>query len=313
MGSNALRRRLRELIAAPGTLVAPGAQDALSAIIVEQEGFDAVILGDYNASAVLLGKPDYGLVTLTEMAELIQRITAVVSIPLFADAGCGFGNPLNVVRAVEMYEAAGAAAIMIEDQVFPKRCGHMEGKQVVTIEEMEAKLLAAQRARRDPDMVIVARTDSIYTHGMDEAVRRGQRFADVGADVFWADAVPSLEDLKRLVEQVPLPVQVAMIEGGKTPHTSTDKLSEIGVAIELCGLTTLYAAAGGIRSALRALRDSGDTKAVVDQMITFNDFNTIVGLDAMQALERDLLDMGAQTTPSSASGVAAGADPRASA
>jgi methylisocitrate lyase len=228
-------RRLRELVATRETLVAPGAQDALSALLVQRAGFDALFFGDYNASAVLLGKPDYGLVTLTEMAEVVRRITDVVTIPLIADAGCGFGNPLNVMRAVQAYETAGASAITIEDQVFPKRCGHMEGKQVVPLEEMLAKIRAAVRARQNPDTIIVARTDSIYTGGMDEAVARGQAFADVGADVFWADAVPTLEDLARLVREVPLPVQVAMIEGGKTPHTSTAELQTIGVAIELCG------------------------------------------------------------------------------
>jgi 2-methylisocitrate lyase-like PEP mutase family enzyme len=280
--------RLRELVVAPKTLVAPGAQDALSAILVEQAGFDALFVGDYNASAVLLGRPDYGLVTLSEMADLVRTITSVVEIPLIADGGCGFGNALNVVRMVEEYERAGAAGITLEDQVFPKRCGHMEGKQVVGVDEMTAKIGAAVRARKDPDLVIVARTDAIYTGGMDEAVARGRAFAEAGADAFWADAVPTMDDLARLVREVPLPVQVAMIEGGKTPHTATADLDEIGVAIELCGLTTLYAAAGGIRDALAALRRDGITRAVVDRMITFGDFNNLVGLPQMQQLELDL-------------------------
>ena len=279
--------RLRELIAAPETLVAPGAQDALSALLVEQAGFDAVFVGDYNASAVLLGRPDYGLVTLTEMAQIVRAITSVTTIPLIADGGCGFGNPLNVMRTVEEYERAGAAGITLEDQVYPKRCGHMEGKQVVSVEEMTAKIAAAVRARRDPDLVIIARSDAISTGGMDEAVARGQAFAQAGADAFWADAVPTLDDLARLVREVPLPVQVAMIEGGKTPHTATSELQDIGVAIELCGLTTLYAAAGGMRDALAALRRDGITRSVVDRMVIFDDFNALVGLPAMQQLELD--------------------------
>ncbi|MGH9244514.1 MAG: isocitrate lyase/PEP mutase family protein [Acidimicrobiales bacterium] len=280
--------RLRELVGGPEVLVAPGAQDALSAILVERAGFDAVFVGDYNASAVLLGRPDYGLVTLTEMVDLVARITAVTTIPLIADGGCGFGNALNVMRTVEAYERAGAAGITIEDQVFPKRCGHMEGKQVVPVQEMAAKIGAAVRARNDPDLVIVARTDSIYTGGMDEAVARGQAFADAGADAFWADAVPSLDDLARLVGDVPLPVQVAMIEGGKTPHSTRAQLQEIGVAIELCGLTTLYAAAGGIRHALETLRADGITRGALDRMITFTEFNELVGFPALQQLEREL-------------------------
>lgn len=280
--------RLRELIAAPETLVAPGAQDAVSAVLVQRAGFDAVFVGDYNASAMLLGRPDYGLVTLPEVTGLVQTITSVTDLPLIADAGCGFGNALNVMRSVETYERAGAAAITIEDQVFPKRCGHMEGKHVVPVEEMAAKIEAAARARHDPDFVIVARTDSIYTGGMDEAVARGRAFADAGADVFWADAVPTLDDLARLVREVPLPVQVAMIEGGKTPHSTTKEFQDIGVAIELCGLTTLYAAAGGILNALTALRRDGITTAALDQMVTFHDFNELVGLPEMQRLEREL-------------------------
>ena len=285
--SSTMTARIKELIAAPATLVAPGAQDALSAILVQRAGFDAVFVGDYNASAVLLGRPDYGLVTVTEMAGLVQTITSVVDIPLIADGGCGFGNALNVMRTVEAYERAGAAAVTIEDQVYPKRCGHMEGKQVVPVAEMTAKIKAATSARRDPDLVIIARTDAIYTGGMDEAVARGKAFAEAGADAFWADAVPTLEDLARLVREVPLPVQVAMIEGGKTPHTSTADLQKIGVAIELCGLTTLYAAAGGIRHALEALRRDGITRAALDRMIVFDDFNDLVGLPEMRRRERE--------------------------
>lgn len=276
---------LRELVEAQETLVAPGAQDALSAMLVEEAGFDAVFVGDYNASAILLGRPDYGLVTLPEMTGMVRRITSVVDIPLIADGGCGFGNALNVMRTVEAYETAGAAGITLEDQVFPKRCGHMEGKQVVSLDEATAKIRAALKARRDPDLVIIARTDSIYTGGVDEAVRRGRAFAEAGADAFWADAVPTLNDLARLVEEVPLPVQVAMIEGGKTPHSSVAQLQEIGVAIELCGLTTLFAQAGGIRHALATLKCDGITSAAVDRMLIFDDFNRLVGLPEMQELE----------------------------
>lgn len=281
-------RRLRELIEAPGALVVPGAQDALSAVLVEQEGFDAVFVGDYNASAVFLGKPDYGLVTVTEMVEIARRITRVANIPLIADAGAGFGNVLNVVRVIEEYEELGAAGVTIEDQVFPKRCGHMEGKQVISAADMEAKIRAAVRTRQDDDFVIIARTDTIATDGMDEAIERGRRYADAGADVFWADAVPSVEDLERLVSEVPLPLQLGVVEGGKTPHLNTKTLSDIGVAIELCGVTTLYAMAGGIRTVLRTLREHGDTKPVLDRLLAFGEFNELVGLAGMQQLEREL-------------------------
>jgi 2-methylisocitrate lyase-like PEP mutase family enzyme len=279
-------RRLRELVEAPQILVAPGAQDALSALLVEQAGFDAFFVGDYNASAVLLGAPDYGLVTLDEMSGLVSRLTAVTTIPLIADCGSGFGNALNVTRAVRAYERAGAAGITLEDQVVPKRCGHMEGKQVIPLPEMIRKIEAAVAARVDPDLVLIARTDSIATGGLDEAIRRGQAFADAGADGFWADAVASLDDLARLVEEVPLPVQVAMIEGGRTPHVSAAELQEVGVSIELCGLSTLYAATGGIRAALQALRQDGTTRSALGAMVDFDEFNEIVGLSRFQEMER---------------------------
>jgi 2-methylisocitrate lyase-like PEP mutase family enzyme len=278
--------RLRELVSAPEILVAPGAQDALSALLVEEAGFDAFFVGDYNASAVLLGSPDYGLVTLDEMSGLVARLTAVTTIPLIADAGSGFGNALNVTRAVQAYERAGAAGITLEDQVVPKRCGHMEGKQVIPLPEMVRKIEAAVAARVDPDLVLVARTDSIATGGLDEAIRRGRAFADAGADGFWADAVASLDDLARLVEEVPLPVQVAMIEGGRTPHVTAAELQEVGVAIELCGLSTLYAAAGGIRATLQALRRDGTTRSALGAMVDFDEFNEIVGLSRFQEMER---------------------------
>jgi 2-methylisocitrate lyase-like PEP mutase family enzyme len=281
-------RRLRELIAAPATLVVPGAHDALSATLVEREGFDAVFVGDYNASAVLLGQPDYGLVTVAEMVDVARRITRVSSLPLIADAGAGFGNVLNVVRTVEEYQELGAAGMTIEDQVFPKRCGHMEGKQVIPAAEMEAKIRAAVHTRADADFVIIARTDTIATDGLEEAIERGRRYADAGADVFWPDAVPSVDALERLVAEVPLPLQLGIVEGGKTPHLNVKTLTELGVAIALCGVTTLYAMAGGIQAVLRALRDDGDTKSVLDRLLTFPEFNALVGLPAMQALEREL-------------------------
>lgn len=281
-------RRLRDLITAREILTIPGAQDALSALLVEQAGFDAVFVGDFNAAAVLLGQPDYGLVTVNDMAEISQRITRATRIPLLADSGCGFGNALNVVHTVEAFERAGAAGITIEDQVYPKRCGQLAGKQVIPTEDMVVKIRAAVRARSDPDFVVVARTDSIATAGVDEAIARGRAYADAGADVFWPGSPPTLGDLACIVADVPLPVQVAMIEGGKTPLASTGELEALGVAVVLCGLTTLFAAAGGMRAALRALRRDGITSAVTDDMVTFSDFTEIVGLRALQQLEREL-------------------------
>ncbi len=286
-GGETAAKRLRRLVEAPEILVAPGAQDALSAILVEREGFPAVFCGDYNAAAVLLGKPDYGLVSLQEMVGILQVITRAVSIPVIGDAGCGFGNALNVYRTVQEYERAGVAGITIEDQVFPKRCGHLAGKQVIPTAEMVGKLRAARSARRDPDFIICARTDSIALGGMDEAVARGRAYAEAGADLVWADAVPDREAIARLVREVPCRIFVAMIEGGKTPLMSPVELERIGASVVIFGLTTLYAAAGGIRDALRHLRRDGSTKAFLDRMITFAEFNALVGLPEMQKLEQE--------------------------
>jgi methylisocitrate lyase len=280
-------QRLRRLVEAPEILVAPGAQDALSAKLVERAGFPAVFCGDYNAAAVLLGRPDYGLVSVREMADLFQQITRSVSLPLIGDGGCGFGNALNVYRTVQEYERAGVAGMTLEDQVYPKRCGHMEGKQIIPIAEMTAKIRAARTAQRDPAFVLCARTDAIAVGGMDEAVARGRAYAEAGADLVWADAVPSREAIARLVQEVPCRVFVAMIEGGKTPLVAPAELERLGVSVVIFGLTTLYAAAGGIRDALAHLRRDGTTEAYLDRMLTFPDFNALVGLPEMQRLERE--------------------------
>jgi methylisocitrate lyase len=280
-------QRLRRLVEAPEILVAPGAQDALSAKLVERAGFPAVFCGDYNAAAVLLGRPDYGLVSVREMADLFQAITRTVGIPLIGDGGCGFGNALNVYHTVQEYERAGVAGITLEDQVYPKRCGHMEGKQIIPIAEMTAKIRAARAAQRDPAFVLCARTDAIAVGGMDEAVSRGRAYAEAGADLVWADAIPSREAIGRLVQEVPCRVFVAMIEGGKTPLVAPAELERLGVSAVIFGLTTLYAAAGGIRDALAHLRRDGTTEPFLDRMITFSDFNALVGLPEMQRLEQE--------------------------
>jgi 2-methylisocitrate lyase-like PEP mutase family enzyme len=285
-------QRLRRLVESPEILVAPGAQDALSAKLVERAGFHALFCGDYNAAAVLLGKPDYGFITLPEMVELLQRITRTVSIPLIGDAGCGFGNALNVYRTVQEYERVGVAGITIEDQVFPKRCGHMAGKQIIPADEMVAKLRAANRARRDPAFVICARTDAIATHGLNEAIARGRAYAKAGADLVWADAVPSREDIIRLVKEIPCRIFVALVEGGKTPLMTVTELERIGVSVVICGLMTLYATAAGIRDALNALRQDGSTKNFLDRMITFADFNALMGLPEIQKLEQQFATSG---------------------
>jgi len=296
-GAETPARRLRRLVEAPEILVVPGAQDALSAKLVEGAGFPAVFCGDYNAAAVLLGRPDYGLVSVREMADLFQAITRAVGIPLMGDGGCGFGNALNVYRAVQEYERAGAAGMTLEDQLYPKRCGHMEGKQIVSAAEMVAKIRAVRSAQRDPAFVLCARTDAIAVGGMDEAVARGRAYAEAGADLVWADAIPSRDAIARLVREVPCRIFVAMIEGGKTPLMTPAELERLGVSVVIFGLTTLYAAAGGMRDALAHLRRDGTTGAFLDRMLTFPDFNALVGLPEMQRLEQEFAAPSPPTRP----------------
>ena len=280
-------QRLRHLVEAPEILVIPGSQDAVSAKLVECAGFSATFCGDYNATAILLGKPDYGLISLQEMVEVLQRITRAVSIPLIGDGGCGFGNALNVYRAVQEYEQIGVAGITIEDQVFPKRCAHMPGKQIIPTAEMVGKIRAAISARRDPAFVICARTDAIATGGVEEAIARGRAYAEAGADLVWPAAFLTREDIVRLVKEIPCRIFVDFAEGGKTPLMSAAELERIGVSVVIFGLMTLYAAAGGIRDALEVLRRDGSPKSFLDRMITFPEFNALMGLPEIQKLEQE--------------------------
>jgi len=221
----------KKLVLDDEILVLPGAYDALSAKIVEQAGFKAVTLGGYPASASLLAKPDVSLLTLTEMVNQARYIAESVDIPLFVDGDTGHGNVTNVARTVKQFENAGVAGLFIEDQVFPKRCGHMEGKQVIPSEEMIAKIKAAVDARMDDDLMLMARTDSLAVYGIDEAIERGNRFAEAGADIIFIEAPPSVEDMRRVCREVKAPMSANMVEGGKTPILTAKELQDIGYSI----------------------------------------------------------------------------------
>lgn len=266
-------------------LVLPGAYDALSAKIVEQAGFKAVTLGGYPASASLLAKPDVSLLTLTEMVNLARNIIEAVDIPLFVDGDTGHGNVTNVARTIKLFENAGVAGLFIEDQVFPKRCGHMEGKQVIPSEEMIAKIKAAVDARKDEDLMLMARTDALAVYGIDEAIERGNRFAEAGADIIFIEAPPSVKDMRRVCREVRAPMLANMVEGGKTPILTAKELQDIGYSIAAFPLSTLYAAAWGVRLAMKTLFETGTTSGYMDQMITFGDFNKLVGLEDIRATE----------------------------
>jgi methylisocitrate lyase len=284
----------KKLVLDDEILVLPGAYDALSAKIVEQAGFKAVTFGGYPASGSLLAKPDVSLLTMTEMVNQARYIAEAVDIPLFADGDTGHGNVTNVARTVREFERAGVAGLFVEDQGFPKRCGHMEGKQVISTEEMIIKIKAAVDAREDDDLMIMARTDSLAVYGIDAAIERASRFAEAGADIIFVEAPPSVEDMRRVCREVKAPMLANMVEGGKTPIITTKELQDIGYSVATFPLSTLYAAAYGVRSAMETLFKTGSTSGYMDKMITFTDFNNLVGLEKVRAKEayycKDLFD-----------------------
>lgn len=277
---------LRKLILDEEILVMPGAYDALSAKIVAQSGFQSVVIGGYATSAALLGKPDVGLLSFSEMVGYARYIAAAVEIPVFADGDTGYGNVTNVQRTIREYERAGIAGLFIEDQVSPKRCGHMEGKEVISAPEMISKLKSAVDAREDADFIVMARTDALAVSGMEETIARANLYREAGADVIFVEAPCTGEEMVMLTRHIKAPLFVSMLEGGKTPEFTPGQLQEMGFKGVFYGLSTLYAAAWATRAVLMEIRDKGTTKALRDRMITFQDFNTLVGLDRIRENEQ---------------------------
>ncbi|MFQ6111300.1 MAG: oxaloacetate decarboxylase [Nitrospinota bacterium] len=281
------RASLKEFIEAPEILVMPGAHDGMSAKIAAALGFKALICTDFGCSAIVLGKPDYGLISVSEMAHQIRTVSGVSGLPVLGDGGCGFGNPLNVYRAVQEYELAGASGMTLEDQVYPKRCGHMEGKQVIGREEMVKKLKAALKARSGSGFIICARTDSIATHGLEEAIARANAYGEAGADMVWADAMPSKEAIEEFVKRVGKPVMVAFVEGGRTPTVTVKELEAMGVAVVTFGLSSIFSSAKATWEVLSLIREEGSTARYLERMMAFEEFSELVGLKEMREQERE--------------------------
>ena len=281
----AVRPRLRELLAQPEPLVAPGAYDALSARLVEQAGFDVVYMTGFGTTAALAGRPDVGLLTGTEMIDNARRIAAAVDVPVIADADTGYGNAINVVRTVQAYEQAGVAGIHLEDQVMPKKCGHMSGKAVIPADEMVGKIRAAVAARRDPDFLLIARTDAAAVEGLSAAIDRARAYADAGADVLFVEAPTSEDDIARVAEELRgvAPLVFNWAEGGRTPPIPLARIAELGFALVLFPIGTLLAATAGIRRLLASLRDDG--VPAVDDLPTFDGFTDLIGLPEIRELE----------------------------
>ena len=276
--------RLRRLIEAPGTLIVPGAYSAFVARIFEESGFDAVYVGGHGAAAIH-GFPDVGLVTQTEMADHIQRIATSVSIPVIADADEGYGDIINVVRTVQLFERAGAAGIQLEDQRAPKRCGHMEGKRLIPRDEMLRKLDAAVSSRRSSDTVIIARTDAIAVDGLEAAIARLDAYGREGADVLFLEAPRSLDEVKTAAAVLDKPLLTNISEGGKTPIFELADLQELGVKIALYPSSAIFAAAHAARQVATALRETGSTASLVDRMVPLGEFNDLAGLPHWREIE----------------------------
>jgi 2,3-dimethylmalate lyase len=277
--------RFKQLILDSEILVMPGAYDAVSAKIIEQVGFKAVTLGGYAATASLLGKPDVSLLTLPEIVTYTHNVVEAVDVPVFTDGDTGHGNATNVIRTTRELESAGAAGFFIEDQVFPKRCGHTEGKQVIATEEMVAKIKAAVDTRRDPDFMIMARTDALAVYGVDEAIERANRYREAGADMLFVEAPTTIEEMIRVNREIDGPTLAIQAEGGKTPILMPKQLEEIGYNVVVYPGSCLFSAVWAVRQVMEELMANGTTSACLDRMMPFADFNKFIGMNEVRQKE----------------------------
>jgi carboxyvinyl-carboxyphosphonate phosphorylmutase len=276
---------LKDLILAPEILVMPGAHDALSARIIEDVGFKAVSLGGAGASICTLGKADVSLMTLTEMATHIRHIAEAVDIPVFADGDTGHGNVTNVIRTTREFEKAGADWFFIEDQEYPKRCGHTEGKRVIPVEEMVPKIKAAVDARVDSDLVIMARTDALGVNGIEDAIERANKYREAGADMIFVEALTSREQMIRVRREIPGPLMISQVEQGKTPIMNVKELGEMGFNTVVYPGTSFMIAAFTLRSVMSELYKTGTTTQFMDKMILFDEVNNLAGLAKIREKE----------------------------
>jgi 2-methylisocitrate lyase-like PEP mutase family enzyme len=276
-----VRRHLTE----KGQLIMPGVFDALSAKIAARAGFEVIFITGYSLSATLLGEPDFGLLTQTEVVNAAQRICSVVDTPVIVDADTGYGNAINVIRTVQDLIRAGAAGMFLEDQVWPKRCGHMKGKQVISVDEQLKKLRAAIEARSDHDFYIVARTDSRQALGLTESITRGIAFKQAGADAVFVEAPESKEEMREIARQVPGPLVANMLERGVTPLMGPQELHELGFDLIVWPLAPLYSVAKSLTEIYSTLRDDGSTTKILDRLMPFDEFNEIVGLKEKYSLD----------------------------
>ena len=278
--------RLRELLAAPGCIVAPGVADGLAARLVKLSGFEAVYMTGFGTSLTRLGMPDVGLLTATEMIDNASRIVDAANLPVIADADTGYGNPINTRRTIRDYEKAGVAGIHIEDQAWPKRCGHLAGKRVIPTGEMVGKVKAACDARRDPNFVIIARTDAVAVEGLDAALERGERYREAGADVVFIEAPVGRAEVERVSKHFKgVPLLYNMAASGKSPDLSGDELGRLGFKIAIYPNWLILAAIPAMQNLLEELKRTGSIAHMRDKVATFKQFTDIAGLPEIQQLE----------------------------
>ena len=279
-------KNLKSMLKSKKPLVIPGVYDALGAKIAQKVGFDAMFQTGYGTSATLFGMPDYGFIGATETVDNARRICRAVQVPVIVDSDTGYGNALSVWKLVKELESAGASGIFLEDQRWPKRCGHMQGKEVVSQEEYTEKLTAAIDARENKDFIIVARTDARATKGLDEAIERGKQNKKTGADAIFVEAPRSIDEMKKIGKEINAPLVANMIEGGATPLSSAESLSKIGFNIILYPLSVLYANTFATMNILTELKKSGNTSKYKQKVVDFNQFNDLIELPKFRKMEK---------------------------
>lgn len=279
-------KNLKSMLKSKKPLVIPGVYDALGAKIAQKVGFDAMFQTGYGTSATLFGMPDYGFIGATETVDNARRICRAVQVPVIVDSDTGYGNALSVWKLVKELESAGASGIFLEDQRWPKRCGHMQGKEVVSQEEYTEKLSAAIDARESKDFIIVARTDARATEGIDEAIERGKQNKKTGADAVFVEAPKSIDEMKKIGKEINAPLVANMIEGGATPLSSAESLSKMGFNIILYPLSVLYANTFATMNILTELKKSGNTSKYKQKVVNFDQFNDLVELPKFRKMEK---------------------------
>ncbi|MFT7137200.1 MAG: 2-methylisocitrate lyase-like PEP mutase family enzyme [Akkermansiaceae bacterium] len=279
------RKGFRARMERRDAMILPGAGNALTARVIADQGFDAVYVTGAGIANTYLGVPDIGLITLTELASTVSAISEITDLPLIVDIDTGFGNAINTQRTVRMIERAGAAAMQIEDQVFPKKCGHFAGKAVIPLVEAVSKVKAAVDAREDPNTLIIARTDARAVQGLEAALDRAEAFIEAGADMTFVEAPTSIEEMRVITGRLSVPQVANMVVGGKTPLTPQAELAELGFSIVLYANTPLQAAMRAMSEVLGALKADGDVGGVIDKLADFSERQRLVGKDRYDALE----------------------------